>query len=364
MPPNRDDPQRATLRVAREVGSVYDYENLQVHLYSPCDENIDTTISFSVYFLKPCSDVNIIQPDRSWIVNSGHNKMMEIVLKDYDTGYESMAELKVEYREHGTEDWTELFSYPRATLPIDSVLFSWDMSSMSEGIYELRASTHCTLGTYYTRTHAGIFDYTAPVAFGKPQPSDGSLDIGEEIMIEFNEDISCPTANTKNIKLHNIDKDIDVKINIVCNGDALAITPENEQDLIEGDSMRVTIQSLSDPYGNVISEPITWTFVVNILTLLPENVEPKIPTEFAMHQNFPNPFNPETTIRFDIPETADVELVIYNIKGQVIMRPVAESLSPGFYSVVVNGRNISSGMYFYRLRAGRFIQTKKLILLK
>ena len=364
MPPNQDDPQRATLRVAREVGSVYDYENMQVHLYSECDDNIDTTVSFSVYFIKPCSDVDIMQPDRSWIINNTAGKKMNIVLKNYDTDYESMSQLVFEYRIYGTEEWAVLFSYAKATLPPDSIAYLWDMSELPEGIYELRASTHCTLGTYYTRTHAGIYDYTPPSAFGKPQPSDGSLDIGDDISIEFSEDISCPTANTKNIKLHNLDKDIDIKIDITCKGDELVITPQNEEDLIEGDSLQVTIQSLSDPYGNAISEPITWKFVVNLTTPIAEDIEPKIPTVFAMHQNFPNPFNPETTIRFDIPEAVDVELTVYNIRGQVIMRPVTDHLSPGYYSVVINGNHMSSGMYFYRIKAGKFVQTKKLILLK
>ena len=364
MPPNLDDPQRATMRVAREVGSVYDYENLQMHLYSACDPKIDTTISFTVHFVKPCSDVEITQPARNWIVNNTNNKSMNIVLKDYDSGYETMSELKFEYREHGTENWTELFSYPRSTLPADSILFPWDMSTLHEGIYELRASTYCTLGTYYTRTHAGIYDYSAPEAFGNPQPADGYLSAGDNISIKFNEDISCPTANTNNIKLHNIDKDLDIKIKITCKGDELVIDPVDEEDLIEGDSLRVSIQGLSDPFGNKISQPITWAFVVNLLMLLPEDTGPKIPTEFAMHQNFPNPFNPETTIRFDIPEAVNVELTIYNTRGQVVMRPVAERLAPGYYHVVINGKYMSSGMYFYRMRAGKFIQTKKLILLK
>ena len=142
------------------------------------------------------------------------------------------------------------------------------------------------------------------------------------------------------------------------------IDPVDEEDLIEGDSLRVSIQGLSDPFGNKISQPITWAFVVNLLMLLPEDTGPKIPTEFAMHQNFPNPFNPETTIRFDIPEAVNVELTIYNTRGQVVMRPVAERLAPGYYHVVINGKYMSSGMYFYRMRAGKFIQTKKLILLK
>jgi hypothetical protein len=364
MGPDRDTPLQQTLRVQRETGSVYDYENLQVHLYSPCDAQFDTTVSFSVHFIKPCSDVNIVTPRNNWILNQSHNSEMDIILKDYDALDQSMIELKCEYRERDANDWTELFSYARTLLPADSIHRVWDMSSLAEGIYELRASTHCAIGTYYTRTHAGVYDKTAPVAFGHPQPADGSLDIGDDIKIEFSETIDCVTANTDNITMRNIDKNIDVEINIVCKGDELVITAKNEADLTEGDSMRVTIQNLADPFGNVISEPITWAFVVNVVTLIPDDNEPQIPTQFSLDQNYPNPFNPVTTIRFAIPKTETVELAIFNVKGQMIMRPVSERLGPGYYNVQVDGSTMSSGMYFYRIHAGEFVQTKKLILLK
>ncbi len=364
LEPDLNTPQRATLRVKREVGSVFDYDNLQVHMYSPCDGQMDTTVSFSVHFLKPCSDVKIIRPANNWILNSTNNQQMVVVLKDYDPGNQSFQELKFEYRAYGTETWTELFSYARALLPADSIRYVWDMSSMSEGIYELRASTYCSLGIYYTRTHAGVLDYTAPVAFGKPQPSDGFLDAGDEIMIEFTEDIDCVTANKNNIALHNLSKNIPVEIDIVCKGDQLVLAAVNDDDLIEGDTMRVTISSISDPFGNVLTDPISWEFVINIISLLPDLTEPEIPTQFALDQNYPNPFNPETNIRFAIPQASYVSLVIYDITGKEIMRPVSEKLSPGFYNITFDGRSYSSGIYFYRLKAGSFIQTKKLILVK
>ena len=90
----------------------------------------------------------------------------------------------------------------------------------------------------------------------------------------------------------------------------------------------------------------------------------ELPLNYSLEQNFPNPFNPETTIRFRIPEAVDVELTIYNIRGQVVLRPVKDRLLPGYYSAVINGNQLSSGMYFYRIKAGKFVQTKKLILLK
>jgi hypothetical protein len=94
------------------------------------------------------------------------------------------------------------------------------------------------------------------------------------------------------------------------------------------------------------------------------------PTEFALLQNFPNPFNPETTIKYNLAETANVHLRIYNVVGQVVRTLVAEQQSAGRYTVRWNGTDdrglsVSSGIYFYQLSAaGQFNDVRKLMLLK
>ena len=95
------------------------------------------------------------------------------------------------------------------------------------------------------------------------------------------------------------------------------------------------------------------------------------PMEFALHQNFPNPFNPDTTIKYELAESADVTLQIYNVLGQAIRTLVAsESQPPGRYQIRWNGMDdrgvsVSSGVYFYRISAeGKFHDVRKLMLLK
>ena len=94
------------------------------------------------------------------------------------------------------------------------------------------------------------------------------------------------------------------------------------------------------------------------------------PTEFALLQNFPNPFNPETTIGYELAESADVTLQIYNVVGQVVRTLMAsESQSVGRYQVRWDGMDdrgmpVSSGIYFYQLSAGKFQDVRKLMLLK
>ena len=95
-----------------------------------------------------------------------------------------------------------------------------------------------------------------------------------------------------------------------------------------------------------------------------------LPTAFSLADNFPNPFNPATTIQYALPQAADVELTVYNVVGQPVRTLVAEHQSAGRYAVEWDatndsGHSLSSGMYFYRLQAGgAFLEIKKMLLLK
>jgi len=89
-----------------------------------------------------------------------------------------------------------------------------------------------------------------------------------------------------------------------------------------------------------------------------------VPEEFALHSNFPNPFNPTTTIQYDIPKASYVTLTIYNMNGQVIEKLVNKKQEPGFYSVNWNAWNVSTGIYFYQIKAKNFQQVKKCLLIK
>jgi hypothetical protein len=89
-----------------------------------------------------------------------------------------------------------------------------------------------------------------------------------------------------------------------------------------------------------------------------------IPSTFALHQNYPNPFNPSTTISYDLPVRARVKLVIYNLLGQEVATLVNGEQEPGRYNVKFDASGLPSGIYFYRLEAGKFVDVKKMILVK
>lgn len=107
----------------------------------------------------------------------------------------------------------------------------------------------------------------------------------------------------------------------------------------------------------------TWGFTgVSIIGVEPISTE--IPKLYSLSQNYPNPFNPSTKIKFDLPIKSFVKIIIYNSPGQEITQLVNQELTTGTYSVNWNASNYPSGVYFYRLTAGDYSETKKMILLK
>ncbi|MEA1981020.1 MAG: T9SS type A sorting domain-containing protein [candidate division Zixibacteria bacterium] len=89
----------------------------------------------------------------------------------------------------------------------------------------------------------------------------------------------------------------------------------------------------------------------------------EIPTEFALRQNYPNPFNPKTIMAFDLPKASDVTLKIYNVKGQQVAS-FDSFHEAGTVTIEWDASNLASGIYFYKLNAGNFSDTKKMVLLK
>jgi len=90
----------------------------------------------------------------------------------------------------------------------------------------------------------------------------------------------------------------------------------------------------------------------------------QLPTEFSLEQNFPNPYNPATTIQYSVKERSPVELVLYDVLGREIEVLVKEEQNAGYYKIDFNAGKLASGIYFYRLQASSFIKTKKMVLMK
>jgi len=89
-----------------------------------------------------------------------------------------------------------------------------------------------------------------------------------------------------------------------------------------------------------------------------------LPQQFSLEQNYPNPFNPVTTISYSLPIKSQVELVVYNVLSESVTQLINEEKEAGKYNIEFNAAGLPSGVYFYQLRAGDFVDTKKMLLLK
>ena len=99
-----------------------------------------------------------------------------------------------------------------------------------------------------------------------------------------------------------------------------------------------------------------------ITSVAPSRAQP--PNAYRLYQNYPNPFNPTTTIRYDVPKESHVVLKVYNVLGQEVATLVDTEQQAGKYGVLLDGKNLASGIYFYRVQAGHFVESKKLVLLR
>ena len=95
-----------------------------------------------------------------------------------------------------------------------------------------------------------------------------------------------------------------------------------------------------------------------------QNISSEIPSGYKLSQNYPNPFNPVTNIEFSIPSKGNVKLTVFDITGKEVGLLINDVLSPGTYKFDFNANHLSSGTYFYRLVAGDYVETKKMVLVK
>jgi hypothetical protein len=99
------------------------------------------------------------------------------------------------------------------------------------------------------------------------------------------------------------------------------------------------------------------------VTGIPNEVNP-IPAAYALHQNYPNPFNPSTTIEFALPHAGYVALRVYNVLGEEVATVIEGNHDPGTFKVTWDASGLPSGVYFYRLTAGEYVQTNKMVLMR
>jgi hypothetical protein len=168
--------------------------------------------------------------------------------------------------------------------------------------------------------------------------------------------------------INNLDSDLNLKIRLI-------IPPVRDYLIIHQ-----MMYAPNSPYGEIYlagetnfnSSSTTYMYVARIdssLNVLPPPIEVRqisniIPKHFELVGNYPNPFNPNTRIVFDVPKSADVRITVFDVLGREVATLINKKLAPGKYEVDFNGTNLPSGIYFYRLTSANYSQTKKMALVK
>ena len=121
--------------------------------------------------------------------------------------------------------------------------------------------------------------------------------------------------------------------------------------------------------GRVTGDRVQWTGFADVVRLDLNVSTTSLPEDFALLLNYPNPFNPETTIRYNLKEVGPVSLVVYDITGQLVKTLTQGEQPAGQYQITWDGRNtagtqVASGVYLYELRAGGFRAVPKMVLMK
>lgn len=123
---------------------------------------------------------------------------------------------------------------------------------------------------------------------------------------------------------------------------------------------KIPLSRIEESYARIILLKSKY----GIITSIDQITNTGIPAGFVLSQNYPNPFNPTTTISFSLPTRSFVLLKVFDALGKAITTLLNEEISAGHHQIIFNGDHLSSGVYYYQIRAGDFSQTKKLILMK
>ena len=213
----------------------------------------------------------------------------------------------------------------------------------------------------------GFTDNSAPSVVSNPTPSDGAENLDtSSIQLAW----TCSDPEGHSLKY-------DVFVCALLEGEEAAFVPvasqvsEDFHTLTDLQSGTQYLWSVVATDGQAFAEGPVWSFSTEGQG--PDDVEeiasPVLPTAFSLSQNYPNPFNPETRIEFTLSSASFVSIDVINILGQGVRSLVSEHLSAGYKAVTWDGRDesgkpVSSGIYFYRMVAGDFAETKKCVLLK
>ena len=238
----------------------YNYENIRVYLKTPCDfiNQSEAFVDVSVEFKKSCSNVSISSPEDNFIFNRSKayttvndvqfiNKL-PITFTDFKTDFSGFQKIELEYRNSSSPVWIKFKSYYGSQELLDNAnddsgevinsteaeyTYNWDILgdrvNIPDGNYEIRAISYCNDDvSNVSDIISGVINLDAPVLFGTPQPSDGILDVGEDISLRFNEEVFKSITSEIKVKGLQNQQDIDHSVSVFLDGGSNTIELPNQ----------------------------------------------------------------------------------------------------------------------------------------
>lgn len=283
--------KEATVTVRRGP-EAFDYDNLQFRLLSGCfDPAIADTAMLDVHFESPCSEIILAMPYENWIVSSNSNERIKVKIKGYNR--DLLDYVKIQMTQAGTSNWTTVSYLDKSDLDPNFTEANVMIDQFPDGLYDLRAMIECSAGSKYSGIVTGTIDRRPPELFGLPEPSDLVLDSGDMIMATFNEGINCMNFSSANVTLTNVSKDETLDVEVGCHGEMIMIIPLLDGKDIEGDTLLVELNDIGDLFGNITTEPISWSFAVMSDPTPPQDADTDGDGILNSADNCPYSFNPE-----------------------------------------------------------------------
>lgn len=285
-------------------------------------------------------DVNIapvIQPIADKTINTGQTLTIDVVATDDDGD---------------ALTYGYLGSLPQgATFDAGTHKFSWKPTSTQAGDYEVTFFVFDGKLTATATVKIKVVKVNSAPVFTKWLP-DTTINVHNvQVLFKFQYQVSDPDGDNVTFKL-----DSGPEGSTMTSSGLFQWIPKVSQ---AGQTFYVMV-TISD---GILSETKISTLITNP-TIVGVEENGILPNNFVLDQNYPNPFNPTTEIRFEIPKESYVTLRVYNSIGKDVAELVNRELSAGQYKVNFNGKDLPSGIYYYKIQAGEFIQTRKMLLVK
>ncbi len=260
------------ISVAQGTSTVFSYEGLRFRLYPLCEAGADgspaelaSEATISAFFESPCSDVSLFDPVNGWEINSS-SSMIDVHIKGYTKS--QLDQIQIEYTPSGSSNFQTAMVVQSGDLNNNNAngsnlgtVVPVDFTNIDDGEYDIRLKLVCGSSSIFSERASGIIDRQGPSVLGLPEPTDDDYESGDDISVEFDEEISCDPVNTT-VEVLNLVTGNPVSAVVQCIGNKAIVTTLGTPLADQGDAIyQVTIFNIEDMYGNNTAET-TWDFRV------------------------------------------------------------------------------------------------------